>query len=622
MPLRPSLCIGLSLWGVLGLTAGCAHTAKPSASSDVAWIDGAVVGTSSGSAAEAELAALAEGDPHARTVRLDRLLDLFDAARFSGDDDARETLWNALGGHATGVGIAATRDAQSMLLDEAMRLDEQRSTLAPDEREFVAAAIMLLTTDLQTPGSADDLVIQTLAFRTLATDGHPRIADNARWRLYDHARGTLAGATEAAPEDRRDVAVQALYVDRESVETWLSDTAPHARPAPPGVDELWAAVGTQTDALAADARWQPVVSARAPKDAQLRDTLAATLPATRGADWPLRQLPAGTGARESDAPIVQLQAATAIVDAGRPGARRVDVDADPDALADAMRSALARDGRGIALWVADPETASPRVAAVLRAARRAGASVVEIAAYEPRLAEGAPPVVVALPLRVVRETDTTPGARAAKAARIWVHLSGAGTQLAIDGRRLPEAEDGNRAEGQLDALVAAYPSQRVVGLTLAGDVQLRQIVDVLVALRTRGLTTVAWHVDAAPPTSEASAAFAKTLQRRAALGRTSWRAEVEPPFPLKREDADRLDAFADSLSPCLVELETEVPRDGVTLSLPFVDGALDTIVSPKPSHAFTKDARERLDECLATRSHGFRLLQHRDTMTVDVVLRP
>ena len=186
----------------------------------------------------------------------------------------------------------------------------------------------------------------------------------------------------------------------------------------------------------------------------------------------------------------------------------------------------------------------------------------------------------------------------------------------------PAPEDASRGEGQLDALVAAYPSQRVVGLTLTGDVQLRQIIDVLVALRTRGLATVAWHVDAAPPAAQASAAFAKTLQRRAALGRTQWRAEVTPPFSLKREDADRLDAFADSLSPCLVELETDVPRDGVKLALPFAEGALETITLPKSTVAIGKPARARLDECLATRSRGFRLLQHRDTMTVDVVLLP
>src|SRR5690606_24776971 len=98
------------------------------------------------------LAALATGDPQARAVRLDRLLDLFDAARFGQDEDARETLWGGLGGHATGVGEQASREATERLLQEALALEDAARSAADDPTgAFAADAIMLLSADLQPP---------------------------------------------------------------------------------------------------------------------------------------------------------------------------------------------------------------------------------------------------------------------------------------------------------------------------------------------------------------------------------------------------------------------------------------------------------------------------------------
>jgi hypothetical protein len=602
------------------LASGCAHAAKGTSSPGAAsaWIEAPVVGDAASD--DRELATLADGDLHARTVRLDRLLDLFDAARFGDDADARETLWNALGGHATGIGEDASRDALRRLLTDAMALDES-GALDQDDRDFVAAAIMLLTTDLQPPASADDLVIRTLAFRTLAESGHPRIADNARWRLYDHARGTLQGATEAPPAERLDVAVQALYVDHESLEAWLADAAPHAKPPTPPLPELWRAVTVQSDALAADARWRPVVDRRRPEDERLRETLASVLPAPRQDDWPLALLPAGTAAAESGAPVLWMDGAMLVVDAGHPDARRVGLDDDPEAAADAIRNVLAQDGRGVALWVSDPAAAAPRVAAALRAVRRSGASALELAVHEPRVRAEAPPALLALPMLVVRDSDATAGASAARQARIHVHLAGTGPVFAVDDRVLPRDDDPTRAEGQLDAIAAAYPDQRVVRLTLGPDVQLRQLIDLLSELRRRSLTTVAWHVDGTAPTSAPDAAASEVVARRAALGRATWRAEVTPPFSIKAEDQARLEAFVESLAPCLVELETAVPSAGVSLVLPLSDAALGD-VETKSGKGVSADARGRLDICVATKARGFRLVHHRDTMRVTAKLLP
>jgi hypothetical protein len=103
----------------------------------------------------------------------------------------------------------------------------QNNSDALDEAEqrFVADAIMLLSTDMFLPDTAEALITATLAYRVLAEDGHPRIADNAHWRLYDHVRGVLEGAVEIAPAMRADVLVHALYAEREDISPWL-DVAP------------------------------------------------------------------------------------------------------------------------------------------------------------------------------------------------------------------------------------------------------------------------------------------------------------------------------------------------------------------------------------------------------------
>jgi hypothetical protein len=610
VPASRSLLIGP--FALLVAAAGCAHNAPGGAGSPSPWVDASVVGDAA--AVEAELNALEAGDAHDRVVRLERLLDLFDAARFSGDDDARETLWNSLGGHATGVGTAATRDAQRLLLAEAMALSDG-GEIAPDDRDFVAAVIQLLTTDLQTPATADDLVLRTLAYRTLVEQGHARVVDNARWRLYDHARGTLQGATEAAPEERLDIAVQALYADRESVEAWLADAAPHAKPPAPGIDQLWSMVSTQTQALATDQRWRPVVAARAPEDDALAQTLAASLPAPRVGDWPLVTLPAGTAAAESGAPILRLSDEGLVVDDGRPTARTVAL-ASAD---DAIRRVLAQDGRGLVLWVADPVTPAPRVAAVLDAVAKSGAAQLELAVYEPRLRPDAPPAVLALPLAIVHTGEDTPGAAAALAARITMHLAGAGSTVTVDGRTLPPATAA-RDEGQLDAVAAAYPRERVVTLAVGSDVQVRQLVDLLAEVRARGFAAAAWHVDGSPAASPDATAV-DLVQRRAALGRVQWRVTVAPPFPLKEDEIARIEAFVQGLDVCMPELQVAVPRKPVALSLPFEDAALGTVTAQLP-RGVDDTAREAFDACIATRGRAFRLRHHRDTMTVVAELSP
>jgi hypothetical protein len=609
--------------------AACAHTASPRADAPASWIDEGLLGDRPRDAED--LQALAQAGPRGRVVRLDRLLDLLDAARFGNDEGARDTLWTALGGHATGVGERATLDAQAAILAEAMAIDAllgADADPAQSDRRLVADAIMLLTTDLEPPGNAEDLAIRTLAYRTLVERGHPRIADNARWRLYDHVRGTLSGATEAEPAARLDVAVQALYAERESVHELLTDAAPHARPPWPEVAELWAPLSAHAQALAEDPRWQSVLRSREAADATLRDTLAAALPAPRRDDWPLVKLSAGTAKAESLAPIVRVEGsgATLVVDDGRPGARTLPLaDTEVEAIADAIRAALAADGRGAVLLVADPSTPAPRVHALLRSFRRASIARVELAVHEPRLDPRAPPAVLALGLLVARDGDAGAAETAARAARIHVHLEGRGPTFGIDGVALREpAIDADALTRRLGEITAAYPSERIVRLTIGSDVQLRQLVDLLVALEggpARRFAAVAWQPGGDPPAAPAPKATPDaTLAARAAIGRTSFGFTLERPFPLVADDDARLVELVEQLSVCLPELATEVPEAGVALSLPFSEGGLGPVALGKlaaPAHA-----RADLKACIDARVSTFRLRHHRDTMTIGVTIAP
>lgn len=628
---RPSLFIAL-----VGLSlVGCAHTAATRARAPISWIDEALVGDRP---QETEhLARLSKAGPRGRVVRLDRLLDLFDAARFADDEGARDTLWAALGGHATGVGDRATRDALTRLLAEAMALDAALPpadpTADPDpDRRLVADAIMLLTADLEPPGSAEDLAVRTLAYRTLVERGHPRISDNARWRLYDHVRGTLAGATSIAAEKRLDVAVQALYAERDSVEDLLSDAAPHSRPPWPALDELVAPMAAQTDALRKAPRWAGVLHTRAAADATLFETLAASLPAPRLPDWPLARLAPGTAKAESLSPVVRVDpGGSVIVDDGRPGARTLVLsDDEVEAIADAIEAMLAADGRGAVLLVADPATPAPRVHALFRALRRASVQRVEIAVHEPRLASSAPPAVLALPLLVARDGEAGSAPTAARAARIHVHQAGRGPTFGLDGVAIGSAVEngapvhGDDLERRLDDIAAAYPGERIVRLTIASDVQLRQLVDLLAALEggpKRRFAAVAWQPGGSAPPRASKAAPEVALAARAGIGRTTFGFTLERPFALVAEDDARLVEFVEQLSVCMPELASALPEGGVKLSLPFSEGGLGPVKLGKLAAAPAR-ARAAFAACVDARAATFRLRKHRDTMTIEVTIRP
>jgi hypothetical protein len=614
---------------ILGLLPlACAHHAtrvrgvRPVAV-PVAWIDAPLLG-SPPTEVEALAALAAAGDPHARQVRLDRLLDLYDAARFGQDQDARETLWAALGGHATGVGERASREATERLLQEALALDEA-ARRAGDEpvAAFAADAIMMLSTDLQPPGSAEDLSIRTLAYRTLVEGGHPRLGDNARWRLYDHVRGTLAGAVEAPPAVRLPIAVQALYAERDAVEDLLADAAPHARPPWPTADALWGLVEAERTALASEPRWAALVERRAGDDHALHETLRASLPAARRDDWPLWSLSAGTARAESLAPVAWIHEGQLRVDVGRTPARPLPIEADVVELAQALGTAIAQDGRGTLLLVADPGLPAPQLRAALRAVFRAHAERLELAVAEPRVDATAGPVVMALPLEVTHAGGPRAGDRAWAEARVHVHLDGRGPRLAVDGRWLSTAPTEARAlRALVEQIARAYPRERGVVLSLGPDVQLQQLLDVLVALEggpVRPFAAVGWMADGTRP-REGGGDGDAWLARRLALSWVEPQVDVEQPYPLEGHDQPRLEGFAKGLAVCLPELGAERAPEKVALALRFEEGRLRHAALVDPPRGRPKAGVAAMIECVEDEGYALRLRGHREAIAVTVTL--
>lgn len=608
-------------------------TLAPTSEGPVPWIDADPLAAAEIPAADA---------PPARVARLDRLLDLFDAARFADAEPARAAMWGALGGPG-GRGPAATRDAETRLLAEALALDALEG-LQDDARHFLAGAIGVLSADLGLIARAEDLSIRTAAYRDVAERGHPRAADNARWRLYDHARGCLAGALTAPPERRLEVALHALYVREDSIAAWLDERAAHAAPPWPAPAQLVAALTASRDALAADARWREVLARRERGDQELAAAALADLPASRDGAWDLLRAPAGTGRKDSLAPIVAVDSDAVTVDLGRPQALKGRRGA-PE-LVPAIVAALARDGRGAVLLVAPPRLPSPDLAAILAALRDARAARVELALREPRVSEEAGDVIATLPIELAAPVASaltpaapvaptpapasaapaTPPALAPAPAppRLRVHLGGRGPRLAIDGAWLPIAATPADLDLLLTRLDFAYPREHVIALTLADDVLYQQLQDLLRSLGggpRRRFESVVWTPAAAPPpealSDKITEAAARRLEVRAGLFTATASAGLVPGVALAEGDLRRVELLSQRLPRCLPELE--IPVQSLDVVIRFEAGRLAAVAVASPPRKAQPARLTALRACLADEARGFRLREKQDA--ADLVLR-
>ncbi len=618
--LLPGLCLAAALLGgCAGRTGG---TRAPEVPTRAPWVEDPAVVLDTRAEIE-RLEALRVGGPAERLARLDRLLDLYDAARFDHGPArrrAREALWAALGGTRQSTGEDATREAARALLGLAHRIEARDLDGLDDEgREWLGDAIGLLTIDVSPVADAEELSIRALGYATLAESGHPRLRDNALWRLYDHLHGVLDGVVEHPAPRRHEIALHGLYLERESIEDHLADTAPHARPAWPGAAAIVAPFEHVRDDLAADPRWTSVLASRNEADQALVNGALLALPGPRDPSWPLPRRRQGTGRPESLAPLILARPGNATVDPGRPGAPSF---APRDAaLGPALETVLNRDGRGLVVLAADRELPAPELAAVLEAMVRARTTTIEIGVHEPRLDSPEEQVLVTLPLQVARSTSSGTAAFAFSEARIQVHLDGRGPRFAIDGVWLTDRPAGEaELRALVDQLARAFPRERGVGLSIAPDVRIEQLVELLVALEggaTPSFAGVGWRPDQHPDPGEGEAAADRRLKARGALfDPAAGLPVIDQPFPLPGADQQQLEALATSLRACLPELE-QAPRKPVKVALAFDQGKL---ASRDVEGRVPGKTRAAFEACLADVSVGTRLRKQRDPITVTVTL--
>jgi hypothetical protein len=346
--------LSLSIAGFLLSAVACTGTTRPSSVQpgqsvdSVAWNEGTLFE-----------AAQSARDPapkslEARLSRLDLLLDLFDAARFGPDAESADALWAGLALEGAPHGAQATRQALTALLELAMQIEaDSEGHLGEDPAAFLASAIMLLNVDVNRPADADQLEVQTLAHRSLRDTGHPRVRDNAHWRLYDHSRDAFDAALRAPPESRAEVGLHVLLLENESLLPWLSDAGAHARASRPSAQRLIELGQRNLAALQDDPRWRDLAAQRAAADAKLHAEFVEQWPAPPLLAAPLR--PAGFGRDGHALPLLQLGEAGLRV--GPTSAPTQPFGFDDAKMVEAIAANLKADGR-LALFL--PLGSGPR----------------------------------------------------------------------------------------------------------------------------------------------------------------------------------------------------------------------------------------------------------------------
>ncbi|HVI03632.1 MAG TPA: hypothetical protein VM869_33285, partial [Enhygromyxa sp.] len=289
----------------------------------------------------------------------------------------------------------------------------------------------------------------------------------------------------------------------------------------------------------------------------------------------------------------------------------------------ALESVLLRDGRGTVLLVADPQTPASELESGLLTLISARVKTIELAVHEPRL-DGEGSVVVALPLHVVYEGDLGPGARALREARIEVELTGRGPRFRVDGRLLSATpalpSDVQRTVADLHR---AYPRERVINLSIGGDVQPQQLVDLLASL-TGGINPLFLAAGmviqpASAPKPGNDPAADRALTARLALLDANPTIAVQANASLSEDDRARVEQAAATLRECVPELETALPKQGVTLTLEFTDGKLG-----KPRAAGKRvdaAALGRFEACASDRLLGFHLRDTTSPASVTLLVR-
>ena len=320
------------------------------------------------------------GATRAAWVRVHYLLDLFDDARLRRDPHSLALLHRALGtaADAPRQGREATDAALQAL---AVLLD---AILARDRLHADAqAARALVTWDLDPP-VARAAVHGRLDVVEAVARGGSAVAGNARLRLYAYCRQALDDAQRARRADRMRLVAHCLYplYDADPAAYFAED--PAARPPPPD----WRALLADLDRLLAivveDAgRLSATGQALRAELADLEPALAAALPALPD-PVALGLARVDHGPPYDDTPILTMPA----VGPGPQTSADAQASAAEQADIDALRAALAEDGRHVLTAVIPAVAPAADVLAAAELAGQTGAADLALLAWKEQAVAG------------------------------------------------------------------------------------------------------------------------------------------------------------------------------------------------------------------------------------------
>jgi hypothetical protein len=489
----------------------------------------------------------------AQETRLHYLLDLFDFARLAprtGEaTPGHAELWRALAlPGLPGRGPLATR----MVLERIGRARATTRSACGGRSTLVAASDQLLELDGRPRRTLDAMRAVARAYKRIAAGAGP-LAANAELRLLDWCSKAIRLAAGGDP------AAQPARINQCLLTLWDADPTPYfdPRPALRPTDPPWTLLadrlGTRRARLAGEpaaARLRPLVRALAEDDQRFRELAAPILPTPL--DLSKLPLPRSTaGAPWDRTPLVLLSERGALV-----GGRAILAEAEDAALESAIAVRLHNDRRGRVCLAAAASASVARVLEVARAARRAGASILELAVVR-EVARRAPPGDVqatlfgsrpvlrleALPVSLALYSAVSAGGRGRdQPLGITFDRDSAPSELAlILGRTEVTAvsRDGvlaPRPRAELDALLAtlrrAYPEDRSLLLGLEASLSHGELLRVLeVTLRApHGFAAAAIAASGMVPRGEGDlGATLRTLEAlRIAIEPAALRATLAP----------------------------------------------------------------------------------------------
>lgn len=531
------------------------------------------------------------------------LYDLVDRARFASDDHARALLWESVEPGPQRRGELAFRHAVSTLLDRAWSL-EQKAEQSPEWNETaqrsLSQLIMLLSMDVNVSAGPEQIESLALGLRSLQEDALPEIQDNLWWRIYDYERAIIDRILQGDAAERLSLiryAERLVAPPREQQDQGRGQST---------LDRWLGPWLLARRSLHEDPRWSATIQSREAKDQADLQRLIMIVAVDRRYDWNLPQIDPQGLLEDPLGPLILLRDGLFEFDGRKieAGTRRVAQISEQMAISGSSRLSLA----------ADRMTPAPQLQTAIDEIRQAGIEELIFSAYPDAMGKqekGIHAPLVGVPVALRAQKAPAPDA-------LYIAAFSSGFRLGWDKSQLPELfESRAQLEAWISRYTFAYPTRHRVQVAFSQELAYEQRLGLLVQLWKQFGTRVRielLHSDRqTPPLLPDSGKLGKELAQRS---RWRWPRSQTPPAPKLQglsaqepgaEDVATLHAFAQSLYPCLPELErTKVRSSEIQLELQLRDGALASWQwLGKAAQHIDPLATARFDKCVQHQASAF-----------------